>query len=125
VAVYAAAGVKFHDGSDFNADAVIWNLDKVLNDKAPQFGQAPERAGQDPPAVVASYAKIDDKTVEIHHPRTVDSFFPYQMLCSWSPAPRNTRSWARTGTSSPASPPAQARSIDKTGAARTRRAFEE
>ncbi|NEV03280.1 ABC transporter substrate-binding protein, partial [Bradyrhizobium uaiense] len=23
--------VKFHDGSDFNADAVIWNLDKVLN----------------------------------------------------------------------------------------------
>src|SRR5882724_11072290 len=30
-------GVKFHDGSDFNADAVIWNLDKVLNDKAPQF----------------------------------------------------------------------------------------
>src|SRR6201986_369483 len=30
-------GVKFHDGSDFNADAVIWNLDKVLNDKMPQF----------------------------------------------------------------------------------------
>src|ERR1700756_4532032 len=28
-------GVKFHDGSDFNADAVIWNLDKVLNDRAP------------------------------------------------------------------------------------------
>src|SRR5580704_16897249 len=23
-------GVKFHDGSEFNADAVIWNLDKVL-----------------------------------------------------------------------------------------------
>src|SRR3954467_3367236 len=30
-------GGKFHDGSDFNADAGIWNLDKVLNDKAPQF----------------------------------------------------------------------------------------
>src|SRR3954467_8369532 len=30
-------GVKFHDGSEFDADAVIWNLDKVLNDKAPQF----------------------------------------------------------------------------------------
>src|ERR687898_573507 len=29
--------VKFHDGSAFNADAVIWNLDKVLNEKAPQF----------------------------------------------------------------------------------------
>src|SRR3979490_2916688 len=44
-------GVKFHDGSDFNADAVIWNLDKVLNDKTPQFRQAPERAGQNPPAL--------------------------------------------------------------------------
>src|ERR1700716_2082834 len=30
-------GVKFQDGRAFNADAVIWNLDKVLNDKAPQF----------------------------------------------------------------------------------------
>src|ERR1700760_4861518 len=30
-------GVKFHDGSDFNADAVVWNVDKVLNNKAPQF----------------------------------------------------------------------------------------
>ena len=24
-------GVNFHDGSEFNADAVIWNLDKLLN----------------------------------------------------------------------------------------------
>src|SRR5713101_9453962 len=30
-------GVKFHDGSTFNADAVIWNLDKVLEEKSPQF----------------------------------------------------------------------------------------
>src|SRR4030081_962223 len=30
-------GVEFQHGSDFNADAVIWNLDKVLNDKTPQF----------------------------------------------------------------------------------------
>src|ERR1700716_2969852 len=29
--------VKFHDGSDFNADAVVWNLDKLLNKDAPQF----------------------------------------------------------------------------------------
>ena len=24
-------GVKFHDGSEFTADAVVWNLDKVLS----------------------------------------------------------------------------------------------
>jgi peptide/nickel transport system substrate-binding protein len=29
-------GVKFHDGSDFNADAVIWNLDRYFKPDAPQ-----------------------------------------------------------------------------------------
>ena len=44
-------GVKFHDGSEFNADAVIWNLDKVLERQGTAIRQAPERAGQDPPAL--------------------------------------------------------------------------
>ena len=44
-------GVKFHDGSDFNADAVIWNLDKVLERQGAAIRQAPERAGEDPPAL--------------------------------------------------------------------------
>ena len=30
-------GVKFHDGSDFNADAVIFSIDRVLDDKSPAF----------------------------------------------------------------------------------------
>src|SRR6195952_4824186 len=30
-------GVKFHDGSAFNADAVVWNVEKVLKQDAPQF----------------------------------------------------------------------------------------
>src|SRR3954463_5722507 len=30
-------GVVFHDGSPFNADAVVWNVGKVLNKEAPQF----------------------------------------------------------------------------------------
>ncbi|MDW4800071.1 ABC transporter substrate-binding protein, partial [Escherichia coli] len=30
-------GVTFHDGSPFNADAVVWNVDKVLKQDAPQY----------------------------------------------------------------------------------------
>ena len=30
-------GVKFHDGSTFNADAVVWNVQKVLDKEAPHF----------------------------------------------------------------------------------------
>ncbi|HMN70477.1 MAG TPA: ABC transporter substrate-binding protein [Rhodoblastus sp.] len=72
-------GVKFHDGSDFNADAVIWNLDKVLNDKAPQFDKRQSAQVKTRLPSVASYRKIDDDTIEIAT-KTVDSFFPYQML---------------------------------------------
>jgi len=72
-------GVKFHDDSDFSADAVIWNLDKVLNDKAPQFDKRQSAQVKTRLPSVASYAKIDDFTVEITT-KTIDSFFPYQML---------------------------------------------
>src|SRR6201987_5501604 len=30
-------GLTFHDGSNFNADAVVWNVDKVLNKDAVQY----------------------------------------------------------------------------------------
>src|ERR1700754_73349 len=36
-------GVSFHDGSSFNADAVVWNVEKVLKQDAPQF--APSQVG--------------------------------------------------------------------------------
>ncbi|TDR93614.1 ABC transporter substrate-binding protein [Enterovirga rhinocerotis] len=72
-------GVKFHDGSAFDADAVIWNLDKVLKDDAPHFDK--RQAAQVRPRLpsVKSYAKLDAMTVEITT-KEVDSFFPYQML---------------------------------------------
>jgi peptide/nickel transport system substrate-binding protein len=72
-------GVKFHDGSAFSADAVIWNFDKVFDTKSPQFDQ--RQASQVRPRLpsVASYRKIDDMTVEVKT-KVVDALFPYQML---------------------------------------------
>src|ERR1700730_15968982 len=37
-------GVTFHDGSAFTAQSVVWNFEKLLNDKSPQFD--PRQAAQ-------------------------------------------------------------------------------
>jgi peptide/nickel transport system substrate-binding protein len=72
-------GVKFHDGSACNADAVVWNLEKVFNKDAPQFDQ--RQAAQVRPRLpsIASYRKAGEMEVEIKT-KAVDALFPYQML---------------------------------------------
>src|SRR3954452_15132945 len=72
-------GVKFPDRSAFNADAVIWNLDKVLDEKAPHFDKRQSAQVKTRLPSVASWKKLDDMTVEITT-KEVDSIFPYQML---------------------------------------------
>ena len=72
-------GVRFHDGSAFDADAVIWNLDKVLDDKSPQFDKRQSAQVRPRLPSVASWRKTGDSAVEITT-KEVDSFFPYQML---------------------------------------------
>lgn len=71
-------GVKFHDGSDFNADAVVWNLDKLFRKEAPQYD--PRQTAQVAGRILSlkAWRKIDDHTVELstHAP---DSTFPYQV----------------------------------------------
>jgi peptide/nickel transport system substrate-binding protein len=71
-------GVKFHDGSQLDADAVLWNLDKVLNDKSPQFDA--KQSAQVRPRIpsIASYRKVSDTAVEITT-KDVDALFPYQL----------------------------------------------
>jgi peptide/nickel transport system substrate-binding protein len=71
-------GVKFHDGSPFNADAVIWNCDKVFNDKSPQYDtkQVAQVAARIPS--LESYRKIDEYTVE-YRTKVVNGLFPYEL----------------------------------------------
>src|SRR3977135_2514677 len=118
-------GVKFNAGSDFTADAVIWNLDKVLNDKTPQFDKRQSAQVKTRLPSVAGYAKIDDSTIEITT-KTVDSFFPYQMLWFLVSSPAQ---YEKLGTDwDKLQKPAfrhRAVQIDKARAARARRTFEE
>jgi len=58
-------GVKFHDGSPFNADAVVWNVEKVLKQDAPQFDPSQVGVTATRMPTLVSARKIDDLTVEM------------------------------------------------------------
>jgi peptide/nickel transport system substrate-binding protein len=71
-------GVKFHDGSDLKADAIVWNVEKVLKKEAPHF--APDQIGvtvSRMPTLVSA-RKIDDYTVELTT-KEPDSFLPINL----------------------------------------------
>jgi peptide/nickel transport system substrate-binding protein len=71
--------VKFHDGSTFDAEAVVWNMDKLLNRKAPQFDQDQATQAGYAAAGIASYRVIDPMTVEITT-SVPNAVFPYQIV---------------------------------------------
>jgi ABC-type transport system substrate-binding protein len=93
-------GVKFHDGSEFNADAVIWNWDKIRNKEAPQYDakQAAEIAFRI--TAIKDYRKLDDYTVEFTTTRP-SSFVPFQVVyvlysspAQWEKVGRDWRAFA-------------------------------
>jgi peptide/nickel transport system substrate-binding protein len=93
-------GVKFHDGSDFNTDAVIWNWEKIRNKDAPQYDpkQAAEVAFRI--AVIKEYRKLDDFTIEFTTTRP-SSFVPFQVVyvlysspAQWEKVGRDWRAFA-------------------------------
>ncbi len=85
--------VVFHDGSPFNADAVVFNLDKLSNKASPQFDPAQAAQGATFVAPIASYRKVDDLTVEITAKRA-DAVIPYQIANIYMSSPAN---WERLG----------------------------
>ena len=79
--------VKFHDGSTFNAQAVVWNLDKLLNSQAEQFDPKQAAQGRNRIPTVKAYKVIDELTVEITTAEP-EAQLPYQlaMVVMSSPA---------------------------------------
>ena len=71
-------GVTFHDGSPFNADAVVWNVEKVLKQDAPQFDPSQVGVTASRMPTLASARKIDDMTVELTT-KEPDSFLPINL----------------------------------------------
>jgi ABC-type transport system substrate-binding protein len=86
-------GVKFHDGSAFDANAVVWNLDKLLKADAPQFDKRQAAQGKSRIPAVVSYKVVDPLTVEITT-NTPDATLPYQLSWILISSPAN---WEKQG----------------------------
>jgi peptide/nickel transport system substrate-binding protein len=91
-------GVKFHDGTDFTADAVIWNLERYFNKDSAQFEPPASGISRARVPLMGTYRKIDDYTVAITT-KQVASYFPYMAvyLLFTSPASfeRAGKDWAK------------------------------
>jgi ABC-type transport system substrate-binding protein len=72
-------GVKFHDDTAFDADAVLWNLDRFFKSDSPQFEAAGSGITRARVPLMASYKKIDDHTIAITTTRPA-SYFPYMAV---------------------------------------------
>jgi len=68
------SGVTFTDGTPFNADAVVYNLDRYLNKKSPHFYAAASAQAAISLGGIKSYKKVDASTIEI------DANGPYSHL---------------------------------------------
>ncbi len=71
-------GVTFHDGSPFDAKAVVWNVDKVLNKTAPQYDPAQIGVTASRMPTLRSARVVDPYTVELTTAEP-DSFLPYNL----------------------------------------------
>lgn len=71
-------GVKFHDGSAFNADAVVWNVQKVLDKTARHFDASQVGVTASRMPTLRSARKIDELTVELTSSEP-DAFLPINL----------------------------------------------
>ena len=86
-------GVKFHDGTDFNADAVIWNLERIFNKDSPQFEPQATGIMRSRVPILASWKKIDDSTVALTTTQ-VASYFPWMVPYILTSSPTQ---WEKAG----------------------------
>jgi ABC-type transport system substrate-binding protein len=93
-------GVRFHDGTDFNTDAVLWNWDKLKTKEAPQYDARQAGISNLWTTEMKSWRKLDDYTIELTTPHPT-SFLLFQLIhvvygspTQWEKVGRDWRAFA-------------------------------
>ncbi|MCX7931192.1 MAG: ABC transporter substrate-binding protein [Rhodovarius sp.] len=84
-------GVTFHDGSPFNADAVVWNVRKVLDRDAPHYDARQVGLTASRMPTLRRAEKIDDYTVALYTSEP-DSLLPINLTNLFMASPAH---WER------------------------------
>jgi peptide/nickel transport system substrate-binding protein len=92
-------GVKFHDGSNFDADAVVWNVEKVLKQDAVHFDLSQVGVTTSRMTSLRSARKIDAMTVELTTAQP-DSLLPINLTNLYMASPAH---WKKLYDAVPAS----------------------
>ena len=79
-------GVKFHDGTPFDADAAIWNFDSILNNQAPQFEPTRSALVRGRITSIGGYEKLGSHRIAITT-RAIDASLPFQLAFIWFASP--------------------------------------
>ncbi len=95
-------GVKFHDGSALNADAIVWNVRKVLDKDAPHFDASQVGVTASRMPTLRTGRKIDDLTVELTTSEP-DAFLPLNLTNLFMASPAH---WQAKYDATPAATPA-------------------
>ncbi|MBP0462501.1 ABC transporter substrate-binding protein [Roseomonas sp. PWR1] len=90
-------GVRFHDGSEFNADAVVWNVRKVLDREAPHFDPRQVGVTATRMPTLRRAEKIDDHTVALFTSEP-DSLLPINLTNLFMASPTQ---WQRFRDANP------------------------
>jgi ABC-type transport system substrate-binding protein len=93
------SGVKFHDGSDFDADAVVWNVEKVLKQDATHFDASQVGVTASRMPNLRGAKAIDKTTVELTT-AAPDALLPINLTNLYMASPAQ---WAKLEKAVPAS----------------------
>ncbi|MBC7284446.1 ABC transporter substrate-binding protein [Hoeflea sp.] len=72
-------GVTFHDGCVWNAEAAVWNYQRLIDEAHPGFNQVDFARARSRTSTIAKVEKIDDMTFALHT-TDVESLFPYNLV---------------------------------------------